>query len=57
MKLYKNTITYEIETVTSSKLDSTDLARIKENFENCFSEYRTVKTNGKVVIGTKEIEV
>jgi hypothetical protein len=55
MKLYKTTITYELETLTERKLDKDELERIKHNIQINLNTYNRLNSNGRLVVSSKEI--
>lgn len=57
MKVYKTTISYEIETITEAKLDKEELQRIKYNIQINLNQYNRLNSDGKLVVCSKEIEV
>lgn len=57
MKLYKTTITYELECITDKRLDKDTIERLRHNIDINIGQYNMVRTDGKLVVGTKEIDV
>ncbi len=57
MKVYKTTISYEVETITEAKLDKEELQRIKYNIQINLNQYNRLNSNGKLEVVSKEIEV
>lgn len=57
MKIYKTTLTYELECITDRKLSKDEFERLKHNIEINISNYGMVRKEGKLIVNTKEIDV
>lgn len=57
MKLYKHTLTYELEFITDKKIDKDSIERIKHNIEININNYGMVRKEGRLIVNTKEIDV
>lgn len=57
MKVFKTTLSYEIEFLTHEKLSKDEIERIRHNIEINLNTYNKVTTGGKIVVGSKEMEV
>ena len=57
MKVYKTTITYELETLTHEKLNTADIELIKHNVQINLGFYNRLNNEGRVIVCQKEIEV
>lgn len=57
MKVYKNVINYEIEILTDSLLNTEDLDFIRYSIESVLNKFNRLNSHGKLVVGSKEIEL
>lgn len=57
MKVYKTTISYELETLTDAKLSKEELDRIRYNIQANLNSYNMLNSNGRLAVCSQEIEV
>ena len=57
MKVYKTTISYELETLTDAALSQEALDRIRYNIQANLNHYNMLNSNGRLVVCSQEIEV